>query len=125
MYYQHAQRRVCHAESRIVVSSAFYLSVANGQSLAVAQVTSHPRLTLNDWNYYAAPIIPYPEWYLNMICCPSSTLSWETYQAIHCARAERHQYPGSIEALRDRIKYPSCRKRTVTTWRIWLLLGSS
>ncbi|KAH8126810.1 L-2-aminoadipate reductase [Trichoderma asperellum] len=54
--------------SRIVVSSAFHLSAATGQSVAVAQVTSHPRLTLNDWigalevYGYEAPIMPYPEW---------------------------------------------------------------
>ncbi|UKZ67676.1 putative NRPS-like protein biosynthetic cluster [Trichoderma atroviride] len=54
--------------SRIVVSSAFHLSTATGQSIAVAQVTSHPRLTLNDWigalevYGYEAPIMPYPEW---------------------------------------------------------------
>jgi L-2-aminoadipate reductase len=54
--------------SRIVVAAAFHLPTATGQSLAVAQVTSHPRLTLNDWIGalevfgYKAPIMPYQDW---------------------------------------------------------------
>lgn len=54
--------------SRIVVSSALQLPAATGQSLAVSQVTSHPRVTLNEWigaleSYgYHIPIIPYKEW---------------------------------------------------------------
>ena len=35
--------------SRIVVAAALHLPAATGQSLGVAQVTSHPRLTLNEW----------------------------------------------------------------------------
>lgn len=54
--------------NRIVVAAAFHLSAATGQSLAVAQVTSHPHLTLNDWMDalevfgYEAPIMPYENW---------------------------------------------------------------
>ncbi|UKZ51964.1 putative NRPS-like protein biosynthetic cluster [Trichoderma virens] len=54
--------------SRIVVASAFHLSAATGQSVAVAQVTGHPRMTLNDWIGalevfgYEVPKIPYPDW---------------------------------------------------------------
>lgn len=54
--------------SRIVVAAAFHLSAATSQSLAVAQVTSHPRLTLNDWMGalevfgYEVPMIPYQDW---------------------------------------------------------------
>lgn len=53
---------------RIVVAAALHLPAAIGQSLGVAQVTSHPRLTLNEWfgaleaYGYEAPIAPYPEW---------------------------------------------------------------
>jgi L-2-aminoadipate reductase len=54
--------------SRIVVASAFHLSAHTGQSLAVSQVTSHPRLTLNDWIGaleffgYNVPIMNYHDW---------------------------------------------------------------
>lgn len=55
--------------NRIVVSAAFHLpAAANGVSLAVAQVTGHPRPTLNDWMSaievygYAAPLVPYADW---------------------------------------------------------------
>ncbi|KAI1114257.1 aminoadipate reductase [Nemania sp. NC0429] len=54
--------------NRIVVAAAFHLSAATGQSLAVAQVTSRPRLTLNNWMEalevfgYEAPITPYRDW---------------------------------------------------------------
>ncbi|KAK5449593.1 large subunit of alpha-aminoadipate reductase [Exophiala xenobiotica] len=54
--------------SRIVVAAAFHLPAALGQSLGVAQVTSHPRLTLNDWmgaleSYgYRVPMVSYQDW---------------------------------------------------------------
>ncbi|KAK5988278.1 L-2-aminoadipate reductase large subunit [Cladobotryum mycophilum] len=54
--------------SRIVVASAFHLTAATTQSLAVAQVTSHPRLTMNQWIGalevfgYDVPIMPYLDW---------------------------------------------------------------
>uniref|UniRef100_A0A0B7JZA4 Alpha-aminoadipate reductase n=1 Tax=Bionectria ochroleuca TaxID=29856 RepID=A0A0B7JZA4_BIOOC len=54
--------------SRIVVAAAFHLSGATKESLAVAQVTGHPRVTMNDWigalevYGYNAPLIPYSEW---------------------------------------------------------------
>jgi L-aminoadipate-semialdehyde dehydrogenase len=54
--------------SRIVVAAAFHLPAALGQSLGVAQVTSHPRLTLNDWmgaleSYgYRVPRVSYQDW---------------------------------------------------------------
>ncbi|KAK3167903.1 putative NRPS-like protein biosynthetic cluster [Lepraria neglecta] len=54
--------------SRIVVAAALHLPAAIGQSLGVAQVTSHPRLTLNEWigaleTYgYRVPIVSYQEW---------------------------------------------------------------
>lgn len=54
--------------SRIVVAAGFNLPAATGECLAVAQVTAHPRLTLNDWISalemfgYTAPIMPYRDW---------------------------------------------------------------
>ncbi|KND94938.1 L-aminoadipate-semialdehyde dehydrogenase large subunit [Tolypocladium ophioglossoides CBS 100239] len=54
--------------SRIVVAAAFHLPTVIGQSLGVAQVTSHPRLTLNEWigalDVYGhrVPMVPYREW---------------------------------------------------------------
>lgn len=54
--------------SRIVVASAFHLPTATGQSLGVAQVTPHPRFTLNQWigalevYGFKAPITPYQDW---------------------------------------------------------------
>ncbi|CAH0043620.1 unnamed protein product, partial [Clonostachys solani] len=54
--------------SRIVVAATFHLSGATKESLAVAQVTGHPRVTMNDWigalevYGYNAPLIPYSEW---------------------------------------------------------------
>ena len=54
--------------NRIVVAAAFHLNAAIEQSFGVAQVTSHPRLTLNEWmgaleKYgYRAPMVPYQEW---------------------------------------------------------------
>lgn len=54
--------------SRIVVAAAFHLPAALGQSLGVAQVTSHPRLTLNEWmgaleSYgYRVPMVSYQDW---------------------------------------------------------------
>lgn len=54
--------------SRIVVAVVLHLPAILGTSLGVAQVTSHPRLTYNDWigapaNYgYHLPLVPYPEW---------------------------------------------------------------
>ena len=54
--------------SRIVVVARFNLPAATGQRLAVAQVTAHPRLTLNDWIGaleifgYTAPLMPYRDW---------------------------------------------------------------
>ena len=54
--------------NRIVVSAAFHLTAATGTSLAVAQVTGHPRPTLNEWMGalsaygYAAPQVPYADW---------------------------------------------------------------
>ncbi|KAI0455220.1 hypothetical protein F5B21DRAFT_503521 [Xylaria acuta] len=35
--------------SRIAVAAALHLPTATGQTLGVAQVTSHPRLRLNEW----------------------------------------------------------------------------
>jgi L-aminoadipate-semialdehyde dehydrogenase len=54
--------------SRIVVAAAFHIPAATGQTLAVAHVTSHPRLTLNDWIGsvevfgYDTPLVPYADW---------------------------------------------------------------
>ena len=54
--------------SKIVVAAALYLPAAIGQSLGVAQVSSHSRLTLNEWigaleRYgYRVPMVSYPEW---------------------------------------------------------------
>jgi len=54
--------------SRIIVAAAFQLPAALGQPLGVAQVTSHPRLTLNEWmgaleSYgYQVPLVPYRDW---------------------------------------------------------------
>ena len=54
--------------SRIVVAAALHLPAAIGQSLGVTQVTSHPRLTLNEWigaleTYgYRVPMVSYQEW---------------------------------------------------------------
>jgi L-2-aminoadipate reductase len=54
--------------SRIVVAAAFHLDAALEQPLGVAQVTSHPRLTLNEWMGaldmygYRTPMVPYREW---------------------------------------------------------------
>jgi L-2-aminoadipate reductase len=54
--------------SRIVVAAAFHLPAAIGQSLGVAQVTSHPRLTMNEWigalevYGYRVPMLSYQEW---------------------------------------------------------------
>jgi L-aminoadipate-semialdehyde dehydrogenase len=54
--------------SRIVVAAAFHLPAAIGQSLGVAQVTGHPRLTLNEWigalevYGYRVPMVSYEEW---------------------------------------------------------------
>lgn len=54
--------------SRIVVAAAFHLPLVIGQSLGVAQVTSRPRLTLNEWTGalevygYRAPMVSYREW---------------------------------------------------------------
>ncbi|RMZ75817.1 hypothetical protein DV737_g5114, partial [Chaetothyriales sp. CBS 132003] len=54
--------------SRIIVAAAFHLPAAIGQSLGVAQVTSHPRLTLNEWmdaleSYgYRVPMVSYQDW---------------------------------------------------------------
>jgi L-2-aminoadipate reductase len=54
--------------SRIVVAAAFHLPAAIGQSLGVAQVTSHPRLTMNEWISalevygYRVPMLSYQEW---------------------------------------------------------------
>ncbi|KAH8670776.1 aminoadipate reductase [Xylariales sp. PMI_506] len=54
--------------SRIVVATAFQLPAAIGQSLGVAQVTTHPRPTMNEWvgaleaYGYDVPIVSYPDW---------------------------------------------------------------
>ena len=54
--------------SRVVVAAALHLPAAIGQSLGVAQVTSHPRLTLNEWigaleTYgYRVPMVSYQKW---------------------------------------------------------------
>ena len=54
--------------SRIVIAAVFHLPAALGQTLGIAQVTSHPRMTMNDWigaleNYgYSVPVVPYQEW---------------------------------------------------------------
>ena len=54
--------------SRIVVAAAFQPLAAGGQSVSVMQVTSHRRLTLNDWMAalemygYPVPMVPYQEW---------------------------------------------------------------
>ena len=54
--------------SRIVIAAAFHLDAAIHQPLGVAQVTSHPRLTLNEWMgaldmySYDTPMVPYREW---------------------------------------------------------------
>lgn len=54
--------------SRIVVAAAFHLQTAIGQSLGVAQVTSHPRLTFDEWvgalevYGYHIPMVSYQEW---------------------------------------------------------------
>ncbi|POR34804.1 L-aminoadipate-semialdehyde dehydrogenase [Tolypocladium paradoxum] len=54
--------------SRIIVAAAFHLPTAIGQPLGVAQVTSHPRLTLNEWigalevYGHRVPMVSYREW---------------------------------------------------------------
>lgn len=54
--------------SRIVVAAGLLLPTVAGQSLSVAQVTSHPRPTLNEWigalgHYgYHTPLVPYQDW---------------------------------------------------------------
>ncbi|KAI0013179.1 hypothetical protein F4779DRAFT_613709 [Xylariaceae sp. FL0662B] len=54
--------------SAIVVAAALQLPAATGQYLGVAQVTSHPRLTLNAWigateaDGYYTPLVPYRDW---------------------------------------------------------------
>ena len=54
--------------SRIVVAAAFHLPAALEQSLGVVQITSHPRLTLNEWMAalevygYSVPMVTYQEW---------------------------------------------------------------
>jgi L-aminoadipate-semialdehyde dehydrogenase len=54
--------------SRIVVAAGLLLPTVTGQSLSVAQVTSHPRLKLNEWigaleHYgYHTPLVPYQDW---------------------------------------------------------------
>ncbi|KAH8812317.1 hypothetical protein F5884DRAFT_701490 [Xylogone sp. PMI_703] len=54
--------------SRIVVAAALHLPAAIGQSLGVAQVTGHPRPTLNEWagtleSYgYKIPKVSYEDW---------------------------------------------------------------
>ncbi len=54
--------------SRIVVAATLHLDAALGLPLGVAHVTSHPRLTLNEWmnaleKYgYRGPMVPYREW---------------------------------------------------------------
>ncbi|KAH6996128.1 aminoadipate reductase [Ilyonectria sp. MPI-CAGE-AT-0026] len=54
--------------SRIVVAAGLLLPTVTGQSLSVAQVTSHPRPTLNEWigtleHYgYHTPLVPYRDW---------------------------------------------------------------
>lgn len=54
--------------SRIVVASALQLPAATGQALSVAQVTGHPRPTLNEWigateaYGYQVPLVSYSEW---------------------------------------------------------------
>ncbi|TAQ89893.1 hypothetical protein B7494_g1757 [Chlorociboria aeruginascens] len=54
--------------ARIVVAAGFHLDAVAGQSLSVAQVTGHPRPTLNQWISaldaygYQAPMVPYQEW---------------------------------------------------------------
>ncbi|KAM6521077.1 large subunit of alpha-aminoadipate reductase, variant 2 [Fusarium solani] len=59
--------------SRIVVAAAFHLSATTEQSLGVAQVTSHPRLRLNEWMGalelygYGVPKVPYQEWCTKVI----------------------------------------------------------
>lgn len=59
--------------SAIVVAAAFQLPTATGQSVSVAQVTSHPRLTLNEWigaaeaYGYLSPLVPYQDWRAKVI----------------------------------------------------------
>ena len=54
--------------SRIVVAAVFHLPDVLGEPMGVAQVTSHPRLTLNEWMAalevygYPVPIVPYQAW---------------------------------------------------------------
>lgn len=54
--------------SHIVVAAGMLLPTVTGQSLSVAQVTSRPRLTLNEWigaleHYgYHTPLVPYRDW---------------------------------------------------------------
>ncbi|KAG8406190.1 large subunit of alpha-aminoadipate reductase [Metarhizium acridum] len=54
--------------SRIVVAAGLLLPTVTGQSLSVAQVTSHPRLKLNEWigamelYGYRTPLVPYRDW---------------------------------------------------------------
>ncbi|KAK0386994.1 hypothetical protein NLU13_5308 [Sarocladium strictum] len=54
--------------SRIVVSAGLLLPTVIGQSLGVAQVTGHPRPTLNEWigaleHYgYQVPLVSYSDW---------------------------------------------------------------
>ena len=59
--------------SRVVVAAGLLLPTVTGQSLSVAQVTSHPRLTLNEWigaleHYgYHTPLVPYQDWRAKVI----------------------------------------------------------
>ncbi|KAF4948852.1 hypothetical protein FGADI_9342 [Fusarium gaditjirri] len=54
--------------SRIVVAAGLLLPTVTGQPLSVAQVPSHPRLTLNEWigaleHYgYHTPLVSYRDW---------------------------------------------------------------
>ena len=54
--------------SRIIVAATFHLDTVLKQPLGVAQITSHPRITLNNWTDalamygYPAPTVPYREW---------------------------------------------------------------
>ncbi|KAM0431871.1 hypothetical protein ACHAPT_005124 [Fusarium lateritium] len=59
--------------SRIVIAAAFHLPANTGQSLGVAQVTSHPRLTLNEWigalelYGFGVPKVSYQDWCTKVI----------------------------------------------------------
>ncbi|KAI0535055.1 hypothetical protein GGR58DRAFT_504693 [Xylaria digitata] len=59
--------------SRIIVAAALHLPATTGQLRGVAQVTSHPRLMLNDLigalelYGYDTPIAPYQEWSTKVI----------------------------------------------------------